>query len=319
MDQGGNTTRLSPDGFQTAIDAFVAEEYERDELPNVLSSRNDMFFKQRSTDSMAVIWDEWSNVGTYQLTDEQEEVNVTSVRLANQTVKRVSKYTKRIPISWEAFKTDRHGLREQIGRNVGDRARLTQDQRAILDSYGDAFAGSVNVTPDGQALASNSHTTVNGDTVDNLETGALAPDALWTCTVSLGGQKAQDGELGGYNFSGILVPLTLYKTAKEILNSSLLANSGENNLNIFDTDYGQVAIKQSPFLGSAYNSASNANTSYHLISRQHTVSRMVLAGVETEMVEPKYSKNDTWVLVSRYAETVFPESWAGYVGSNGTA
>lgn len=319
MDTGGNTTRLSPDGFQTAIDGFIAEEYARESMPDILSCRDEFFFHQKQTDAMAYIWDEWSNVGTYQNTDEQEEIFTSNVRLGNQTVKRVSKYTKRIPISWEAFKTDQHGLRQQIGVNVGDRARLTQDMRAILDTYGDAFAGSVNTTPDGQALASNTHTTLNGDTVDNLETGAMSPDNLWTCVQSLHNQKAQDGEWGGYAFEGLVVPLILYKTAKEMMESILVPNSGENNINIFDTVYGQVAIKQSSLLGSSFNTASNANTSYHLISRQHSINRMVLADVETDMVEPKYSKNDTWILVSRYAETVFPGTWAAYVGSNGTA
>ena len=121
---------------------------------------------------------------------------------------------KSIPISWEAFKADQVGKRERIGKQVGDRARLTQDFKAILNTYGDAFDGAVSTTPDGDAAASNSHTTLTGATVDNLETGALAPDALWTCVTSLANQKAQDGDPGSYVFEALVVPFTLYKTAR---------------------------------------------------------------------------------------------------------
>ncbi len=269
---------------------------------------------------MVFIWDEDSNVGAFQETNEQEEIQTTNTFVGNQATKRVTKYMKSIPISWEAFKTDHVGKRDKIGQQIGDRARLTQDKKAILNTYGDAFDGSISTTPDGQALASNSHVTLgSGDTVDNLETGALAADALWTGVTSLANQKGQDGEAGSYLFEGIVVPFLLYKTAKETMNSTLAPQGGENAINIFDTDYGQVAIKASIFLGSTYNSATNANTSYHLISRDHQIQRKVLSDMSTDMIEPKYSRTDSWEIRARYAESAFPGSWCGYVGSSGTA
>lgn len=316
---GGHTTLLSPDACQTAIDAIMFEKFDREEQPAYLSSRNGTFFKQSSIDSIAFIWDEDSNVGAFQETGEQEEVLSTNTFVGNQKTKRVLKYTKQIPISWEAFKTDNKGKRESIGGQVGDRARLTQDKTAILTTYGDAFDGAFNTTPDGDALASNSHTTLNGDNVDNLETGLLSPDNLWTCTVALANQLAQDGELGSHVMSGLLVPTLLYKTAKEVLNSDLIANSAENNLNIFDTDYGQVSIKQSQFLGSAFNNVANANTSYHLVSGNHMITRKVLSDMSSTMIPPEYTATDTYVMRSRYAEVSFPGSWTGYLGCNGSA
>lgn len=316
---GGNTTQLSPDGFQTAIDAIALEVYDREELPDYLSVRNEMFFKQASFTGIAHIWDEASNVGNFRETGEQEEVTSNDVRIGNTKTKRSVKYFKQIPISDEAFRTDKHELRAQIGTWVGDRARNTQDMEGLLNSYGDAFAGSVNTTGDGQAPASNSHTTLTGVTVDNLETAALTPDALWTCVQSLAGQKAQDGELGAQNFAGLLVPFNLFRTAKEILDSTLIPNSGENNINVFDTVYGQVAIKASVQLTSAYNTATNAATSYHLISRNHGWTRRTLYGLTTDLVEPKYSGNDSWVLKAKFHEATYPATWTGYVGCNGSA
>jgi hypothetical protein len=319
MPTGGHTTRLNPDACQTAIDAVLYSNFEREEVPAYLSSRNDMFFNQGTTDSIAFLWDEDSNVGAFQATDEQEEILTENTFIGNQKSKRVTKYTKSIPVSWEAFKTDQVGKRDRIGSQMGDRARLTQDKLAIQTTYGDAFSGTFNTTPDAANLASNSHTTLKGFTVDNLETGVLNPDNLWTCTVSLGNQLAQDGELGGHLFGGWLGPLVLYKTAKEVMNSNLIANSAENNLNIFETDFGEVAIKQSQYLGSAYNNVSNANTSYHLISKGHQIMRKVLSDVSTDLIDPTKSRSDSWEYRARYAESTFPGTWEGYLGCSGSA
>lgn len=315
---GGFNTELNGDAVHTAIDEAMYERYSREEQPAYLSATDGMFFKQGSTVGNAFIWDEQSNVGAFDKAGDQEDWNNTDVLVGNQKTKLSQKYFKQIPISAEAFKADRISLRAEIGSQVGDRARLTQDWEACKSTYADAFAGSVNTTPDGQALASNSHTTLKGYSVDNLETGSLTPDNLWTAVTSLANQKAQDGDPGSHIFEGLVVPFTLYKTAREVLNSQLAPNSAENNLNIFDTDYGSVAIKASVYLGSTYNTATNANTSYHLISRNHMIQRKVFYGLTTNLVEPKYSSNDSWVLKVSFHETSFPGSWTGYVGSNGT-
>lgn len=316
---GGFTAELSPDAVQTAIDAVMWEEYDRERQPSYLGASDGMFFKTSGINTYKFIYDEDSNVGMFEETGEQEEIRRTDTRIGNQTTATVVKFMKSIPISWEAFKADQVGKRERIGRQVGDRARLTQDFKAVLNTYGDAFDGSISTTPDGDAAASNSHTTLTGATVDNLETGALAPDALWTVVTSLANQKAQDGDSGSYVFEGLIVPFTLYKTAKEVMNSTLLANSGENNVNLFDTDYGTVAIRASVFLGSTYNSNTNANTSYHVLSRNHQVSRKIFSELNTDLIEPRYSDTDSWEHRSRFAEVSFWGSWNGYVGSNGSA
>lgn len=316
---GGFTTLLSPDACQTAIDSVAWEEYMRELQPGYLSARDEFFFKQATDDKMVHIWDEDSNVGGFQQTGEQEEILNSQTRIGNTKSARQVKWTKQVPISFEAFKTDQKGKRQKIGYQIGDRARLTQDKRAILDTYGDAFAGSINTTPDGQALASNSHLTLTGVTVDTLETGALnGPDNLWTLVQSLANQPAQDGEAGSQVFEGIVVPFILYKSAKEILGSPLIPMSGENNLNIFETDYGQVMIRSSIFLNSQYNSNSNANTSYHIVSRNHMVTRNVLADLSMTMIPPEMTANDTYAERARFMESHYDESWTGYAGANGT-
>ena len=315
---GGHIYGLSPDACQTAIDTVMYEEYSREQQPAYLRASDAFFFKQDTTDKLAFIWDVDSNVGAFQKTGEQEEILNTDTRIGNQKTKLSQKYTKQVPISDEAFRADAVGKRARIGQQVGDRARLTQDSESILNTYGDAFAGSINTTDDVVALASNSHVTLGGLTVDNLETGALTSDNLWTAVTALANQRGQDGDAGSHVYEGLLVPFTLYKTAREVQNSQLIANSGENNLNIFDTDYGNVMIRASIFLGSTYNSNSNANTSYHLLSRNHMITRKVFYDLTTKMIPPEATANDTYLYRAKYHESVFPGSWTGYVGSNGT-
>lgn len=319
--QGGHTYNLSPDACQTEIDGVAWEKYQRKQQPGYLSSRDEFFFKQSTERLQAYTWDEDSNVGAFDETDEQEEFTDTDTFIGNTKTKRMQKWAKQIPVSAEAFYSDNVGKRERIGSQMGDRAQLTQDKKSILNTYGDAFSGSINTTPDGQALASNSHVTLKNVTVDNLETGALNADNLWTVVQSLATQRGQDGEVGSYVFEGILVPFILYKTAKETMDSSLVPFSGENQINIFDTIFGTVRIAASVFLnsGSGLNPNSNANTSYHIVSSSHMINRKVNREFYTDLIDPTKTANDSWIYRGRFSEAHFPESFSGYVGSNGTA
>jgi hypothetical protein len=316
--QGGHTAALSPDAVQTEIDGVAYETYQRAQQLEYVSAQDETFFKQSTSDLLAYTWDEDSNVGGFDEMDEQEEFADTDTFIGNTKTKKMQKWGKQIPVSMEAFKADAVGKRSKIGSQIGDRARLTQDKKALLNLYGDAFAGSVNTTPDGDAWASDSHTTLKGANVDNLETGVLNADYLWTGVQSLANQKAQDGEAGSYLFEAILVPFILLKTAKETLNSELVPFSGENQINFFNTDYGTIKIGASIFLGSTYNAATNANTSYHLLSSQHMANRKVFMGLTTDLIDPTKTANDSWIYRARYMEAHFPESYCGYVGSSGT-
>ena len=315
---GGFSGELSPDAVRTGIDAVLYEEFTREMQPGYVRADDTLFFKQGDTVGVSFISDENAGVGEFEAVGEQEEFLDTNSLVGNKITRNSQKYYKQVPVSDEAFRADMVGKRADIGRDIGRKARQTSDKQALLNSYGDAFAGSVFTTPDGQALASNSHTTLTGVTVDNLETGALNPDNLWTLVNSLANQRGQDGDAGSHLFEGFLSNFNLYKTAKEVMNSSLLANGAENNLNIFDTDYGQVRIGASIFLGSTYNSASNANTSYHVVSRDHQILRKVFYGLTTDMKTPRETNNDSYAYVAKFHEVVYPGTWTAYAGANGT-
>lgn len=314
---GGHTTELSPDATQTAIDSVAYEEYNQEGQPAELSPTDAAFFKQERFTSNAHIWDEYSGIPNTEEHAEQEIVKTIDVFIGNQKVQKVKFFKNDYPISVEAFKTDKGYIRDRIGKDVAMAVKRRQKYLAVIDCYGDAFDGNNFTTPDGDALASNSHTTLRGDTVDNLETGAMSPDNADILARSLESQIGQHGDWGGNVLGGVLTSRNLYKHTKEVFNSTLIADSAENNLNIFDTDYGTVSIKQSPLLGSTFNSGSNANTAYHFVSQNHHIVRRVLVDMELDIVEPKYTATDSWVERARHAEVTYPETHFGYAASTG--
>lgn len=317
---GGHTGGLSPDAVQTSIDAVMYEtEAERSNQPSYVGATSGTFFKQGSIDQRAFIWDEDAGVPNLDEVAEQAEVPTVNTFIGNQKTVSLTKNMNDLPVSWEAFTVGPNGANKQaqIGRQIGDAVVRTRDQKAMVRTYGDAFNGTYYTTPDGDALASSSHTTLRGDTVDNEETGALSPDTLWNTFVSLQTQLGQHGEVNGYLPAGVLTAATQYKHLKEIMNSEAIADSAENNLNIFDTDYGQVAIGQSPFLNSAADSGTYKATAVHVVSLQHQICRKVYADYSSEMIEPKYTRTHSWVYRYMFDEISFPGSWSGYVGLRG--
>ena len=315
---GGLTVGLSKEAFHTELDDIVVERYDKTGQPASIVATDPTFFKQERFASFSHIWDEYSGIPRQEVHQEQEIVKTQDVFVGNKKTQDVVFYKNDYPVSIEAMKTDQHGLRETMGNSIADAIKTNQAYIAILDCYGDFFDGNNFTTPDGNSMANNSHTTLRGDTVDNLETGVATPDNVDTLARSLESQVGQSGDWGGYVLGGVLVSRNLYKHMKEILNSSLIADSGENNLNLFDTDYGQLSLKQSPLLGSTFNSNANVNTSYHFVANDHHIVRRVLVDMEMEFVEAKYTATDSSIERVRHAEVAYPETHSGYAASNGS-
>ena len=179
---------------------------------------------------------------------------------------------------------------EEWVRELGVRARTSRDEQAFLRSYGDAFSGVT--TPDGVPLASNSHVSLSGDTVDNLETGQLSANNLFTMIRSLRLQKAQDGSLGSCHADGLLVPSMLHATATVITESELKPGLTDNDLNYISKVYPGLIVGASEWLDSAYNTLNaNANTSYFAVSKMHKITRVVRVGIQNNYVSPEDRKS----------------------------
>ena len=48
------------------------------------------------------------------------------------------------------------------------------------------------------------------------------------------------------------------------------------------------------------------------------INRKVFMGLSTDLIDPTKTRNDSWAYRGRFLERHFPETFAGYVGVNGT-
>lgn len=306
----------NPEIVKTSLDEVLYTEYDREQEPGEILATDSLFFKQESTGMGAVQYAEYMGPGEFEEHAEEESRKLATVRTDNKTTTQILNYKNTVPIPDEFFQDDQHNEVAHTIRMFGMRARTSRDKNAFAKSYAGGFDTAT--TPDGAYLFSDSHTALDGSTIDNLETGTLTPTNLETVIRSLRLQNAQDGELGGHNAAGLLVPVVLFPDAMEITKSALQANSAENNLNYFSEVYPGMIVGASAYLDSANNSYTNADTSYYVVSRNHYISRTVRQAMKTDLVPPTTDLQDRWFYKAGYREVVVPKTWEGVVASNGT-
>ncbi len=314
----GLTSGLNPDVVKTSLDEVLYTEFEREQTPGFVGADNPIFFKQESIDRGAVQYAEYSATAEWSKHAEEQERQIQSVETANKTTVNVDTFKQTVTIPDEFFEDDLHSEVNQTIADVGRKGRQTVDHDAINNSYADGFDGNKRTTPDGNSLYNNSHTALDGSTIDNLETGALSPDNLKTLIRSLVLQKDQQGELGGHVPAGLLVPHILFPEATEVTKSELAAQTGNNDLNYFSQIYPGLVVGNSGFLDSTFNSATNADTSYYVVSRNHRISRTMRRGMKSELVPPTTDLRDRWIYKTSFRHLVVPKTWEGTVASQGT-
>lgn len=266
---------------------------------------------QDTADKAAVIIEQFQGPGYFAARGEQQDLDQATPRVGNQKTFSVLNFAKEVDISKNLFDDDQHSVVQKTIRNFARNARLTQDKSAF-NQYNLGFT--TVLTNDGVALFSNSHLTLDGTTVDNLETGALTESTLNTAFISLAQQKTQDGTLGGHMPACLLVPPALFKTACEITKSELRSSTTNNDLNYFSQIYPGLVVKQSAFLGA---SQGGSDAAWFLLSRDHSMYRWVRQGVTTDMVDYKYQRNNNYIYKAEYREVVGPISFEGLVGNSG--
>ena len=273
--------------------------------------------KKEVFDKGSYVHEEIAGPGQFNEIMEEQDVEEASPVSGNLVTTRIRKYAKDIPIPDEVMEDAQLGTVEYETRLLARNARLASNDYALRLSYGDAFGAN---TPDGADIVSNSHVALSGDTVDNLETGALTSANLEVLVRSLRRQRAQDGTLGGHKADGLLVALNLHKAAYEITASELEAGTSDNQKNYFSNVYPMMRVGTSAYLHSDYNTLNtNVNTSYFVVGRFHQITRIARKSLQTKLVPPDTDRKDRWFYRAKFREVVIPKSWTGLVGSNGTA
>ena len=197
-------------------------------------------------------------------------------------------------------------------RDFAVKARMTQDYSAFA-LFRNGFTTAL--TADGNAIFS-AHTLIGGGTETNFASGAataLSPTSLNTALVNLMQQKDQSGVIRCNVAKTLLVPAALWKHAREITDSALIADSGNNNVNIYRSALG-ITVYTSPFLGAA---AGGSDTAWFLLASRHGFTRLIRQGVETALTPWQYSTDLTYRYQANFRENYFCADYAGAYGAAG--
>lgn len=304
-------TALASNTVKTALDFVFDTEFSGDQIPGVADATNGSVFKQDSASNAAVISEQFMGSGYFQTKSEEQEVSQGNFRVGNQKTVPVLEWAISQDIPKTYFDDEQHGIVKKAIAHIARNGRQTRDKYAF-NQYNLGFT--TVKSNDDVALFSNSHTALDGSTIDNLETGGLTETSLNTAFLSLQMQKTQDGTLGGHSPKVLLVPPALFKSANEITKSTRKSGTANNDLNYYSDLYPGLMVLQSPFLAT---SQGGSDTAFFLLSGDHSMTRWVRQGVSTDMVPYANQRNNNYIYKASYREAVAPVSFEGLVGNSG--
>jgi len=296
---------------KTEIDDVFVQAHNVETHPGYVNALSPSVFQQDSTDKAAEIIENLKGSGLWTQTSEEENLSQGDPRVTGRKTVNVVKFAQTLTIPAEFFHDNMHSTWEKMVRGFGYGARDTRDSNAFA-AYRNAFT--TQLSYDGTALISDSHSNLGGYTIDNKVTGALSESTLNDGIVQLIEQKTQDGRVGGNMPKVLLVPPKLFKTACEITESDLRSGTPDNDMNVYSTKYG-IQVATSQWLGAA---AGGSDTAWFLLSDNHSVMRFVREALTTWLIDPEYSENDTYKYGGKFREVVDTVSFEGLVGSNGS-
>lgn len=298
---------------KTALDKLMDEAKLATARAAKAEATDAIVFTQDTATNAAVVSSVIGGGGYFQqTTDDVALNNEANVFAAAPKTTLVINFKKDLPIS-RTFMADQQ--QSAVSKAVTQQTKTwsASQQRNAFGVYANGFSGAGNSTTiDGVALFSNSHLNENGDTVDNLETGALTDPNLNTLVNSLRTQLSQTGVILGYEPDFLLTPSILHQTGISVAKSVLRAGTGNNDLNYFSEMYPGMKVVYSPFLDAT------STTAYFLGSSGHGVSRFEREALFTVLRPWEESQNDQYKYKMRAREVVDAIEYSGLVGSQGT-
>lgn len=228
----------------------------------------------------------------------------------------IAEFNQDVPVSRSFMMDQQHDAVAKTIRQQTLAWLASRDQNAF-NYYALGFGTTLSTTiGDNVALFTNSHLNANGDTVDNLETGAMSDANLNVAVVSLRSQKNQGGVIVGFEPKFILCGSTLHHDAVIVAKSVLRAGTGNNDLNYFSEMYPGAKVVWNQFIDNS--GATNQTTMYFVGTNNHGVVRMEREAFFSTLVSWETNVNDQYTYKLRAREEVDTIEYLGLVGSNGT-
>ncbi len=294
---------------KTALDKLFDQATIEMAVTGKATALDPILFTQDTATNAAVVSSVIGGGGYFQTTtDDVPLVPEANVAAAAAKTSLVYQFIKNLPIA-RTFMADQQ--LSAVSKAVRQQALTygaSRDRRAF-SVY--ALGFTTQTTIDNVALFSNSHVNENGDTVDNLETGALTDANLNVMVNSLRTQLSQTGVILGYEPKALLTPSILHQTGMSVAKSVLRAGTGNNDLNYFSEMYPGMKVVYSPFLDAT------STTAYFLASSTNGIMRAEREAFFTDLVDWKTQPNDQYIYKMRAREVVDSIEYSGLVGSTG--
>lgn len=300
---------------RTELDSVFYQNFDYDAgYPGIATARTAEIFKPMQTEHAAYIEQIFKGSGYFPKVGETQTVPLSTPQAANKLTTYIQDFAQGIELSKNLFDDNLHGVWSKAVADLATVARVSQDQNAFA-FFNLAFTTSL--TADGAALIA-THTLLNGQSYSNLVTGALGTAGILNdAIVALRQQPNQAGVVMGNTPSVLLVPSKLFKTAIELTDSALIATSGENAINVYRSAYG-ITVYTSPYLDSLSTyGVAGSDSAWFLLSRNHSITRIIRQGIQTALRDWTYSNNRTYFYQANFREVVYAPDYVGVVGSTG--
>lgn len=297
---------------QTELDRVFFQQFDAsDTFPGMAHATTAEIFKPQETTNAAWIQSINKGSGMFPAIGETQAVPLSTPHVTNKQTTQIATFAQGIDISKQLFDDNMHGVWAEDVRDFADKAKITQDYTAFsLFRLGFTTA----LTADGVSIFNSAHPLIGGGTQSNTGTAVLTPTSLNDGMTNLVQQKDQSGVIRGNTVRVLLVAPALWKHAREITDSALIADSANNNVNVFRSALG-ITVWTSPFLGTV---AGGSDTSWFLLANRHGFTRLIRQGLETALTDWRYSNNLTYRYQANYREAYFCADYAGSYGSTGT-
>lgn len=297
---------------QTELDAVFFQQFDYNEtFPGVARATTAEIFKPIETTHAAWIQSVNKGSGLFPAIGETATVPLSTPHVANKQTTYILTFAQGIDISKQLFDDNMHGVWAEDVKDFAIKALATQDYNAFA-LFRNGF--STALTADGVSVFNAGHPLIGGGTTSNYGTASLTPTSLNSAIVQLVQQVDQSGVIRGDSPAVLLVPPSLWKHAREITDSALIADSGNNNVNVYRSALG-ITVWTSNWLGAV---AGGSDTAWFLLAKRHGFTRVIRQGLETALVPWQYSNNLTYRYQANYREAYFCADYAGSIGYDGT-
>lgn len=303
---------------RTELDSVFFQEFNYDDANPVMTTcRNEMIFRQQTTDKAFDIEQVFRGVNLFPIISETQTVPTSTPRVANKITTQIKDFAESIELSKNLFDDNMFGVWEKTVRDLALKARVSQDANAFKIFRG---AFTTTLTADGIALCGN-HALLNGAFYSNnlyditAASTVLSSTSLNAAITALAVQPDQTGIVLGQQPQVLLVPPSLIKLAIELSDSALIGDASTNAINVFRSAYG-YRVFSTPYISAA---TGGSDTAWFLLARNTGIKRFVRQGIETFLRPWGYSNNRTYLYQANFREEVVAIDYMGVVGAKGSA